>query len=102
MTEQTKVIAKQRAKSRASLVYGKSSAFLGVTAGLALVFGTPVMVSLFNEANRTLVNSLPEWTVPIMLFIGMGGGVLITLVSSLFALLIPSRVIPKTDAEELD
>ena len=94
MNSQTKTTTTTPSKSKASLVYGKFSAFLGVAAGLALVFGTPVIVTFFHDENSEWVESLPEWTVPIMLFIGMGGGVLVILLSALFGMLIPSRVIP--------
>jgi len=82
---------------RTTVVYGKVFAFIGIVAGLAMVFGTPGVVMLFHQgldsSSREWVESLPRWTVPTMLCIGMGGGVLISVFSACFGLLIPSRVI---------
>jgi len=82
---------------RTTVVYGKVFAIIGVVAGLSLVFGTPGVLLLFHQGlgsgSREWVESLPRWTAPTMLCVGMGGGVLITIFSACFGLLIPSRVI---------
>ena len=95
MTDETKT--KGPRSSRATRVYGKLFALMGVVAGLALVVFTPVIVTLFHDVNKQWVESMPEWTIPTLLVIGTGGGVLIALVSVVFALLIPSRVEPHDD-----
>ena len=65
--------------------------------GLAMVFGTPGVLLLFHEGlgspSREWVESMPSWTAPTALFIGMGGGTLIALLSICFGMLIPSRVV---------
>lgn len=96
MSDKTNAAAPAEGERRTTIVYGKSFAVLGFIGGLAMVFGTPGILLLFHEglgSGREWVESLPSWTAPTALCIGMGGGVLLTLVSMCFGLLIPSRVI---------
>ena len=85
------------ATRRTTVVYSKFFAFMGIVGGLAMVFGTPGVLLLFHQgldhASREWVESMPAWTAPTVLCIGMGGGALITVFSACFGLLIPSRVI---------
>jgi hypothetical protein len=97
VSEKTETIEQSGTGRRTTVVYGKVFAFIGIFAGLAMVFGTPGVLLLFHQgldsSSREWVESLPRWTAPTMLCIGMGGGVLISVFSACFGLLIPSRVI---------
>lgn len=97
MSKKTDTADRSDAAGRTIVIYGKFFAFIGVVGGLAMVFGTPGVLLLFHQGldstGREWVESLPSWTAPTMLCIGMGGGVLLTMLSACFGLLIPSRVI---------
>ena len=97
MSEKTDATEPSGATRRTTVIYGKFFAFIGIVAGLAMVFGTPgILLAIHQGAergSREWLESMPSWTAPTLLCIGMGGGVLITLFSVCFGLLIPSRVI---------
>jgi hypothetical protein len=97
MSERPPMADESVAGPRTTVIYGKVFALIGVLAGLALVFGTPGVLLLFhqglNSGSRKWVESMPDWTAPTMLCIGMGGGVLLMVISACFGLLLPSRVI---------
>lgn len=100
MSEKTLATDKPAATRQTTIIYGKFLAFIGIFGGIALVFGTPGVLLLFHQglgsASQQWVESMPGWAAPTMLCIGMGGGVLITLVSACFGMLIPARVIRET------
>ena len=80
-----------------TLYYKKRFAVLGAICGIVLFFGTPPLVLQFHVGfgsnySRQWVESMPDWIAPTMLVIGMGGGVLMILLSALAAVLIPSQV----------
>ncbi len=86
-----------------TLVYKKYFALLGLIAGLVLFFGTPPLVLQYHEGfqsnyNRQWVESLPDWVAASMLLLGMAGGVVIILVSSLLGMFIPSHVIRQQES----
>ncbi|HBE71819.1 MAG TPA: hypothetical protein DDW52_27055 [Planctomycetaceae bacterium] len=93
----TKKNEKPSGVNRTTVVYGKSFCFLGVLAGVALVFGTPGVLMLFHEGvsdqGTRWVESMPAWAAPTAMCIGMGGGVAIALFSLCFGLLIPASVV---------
>ena len=95
MSEKTDATDQSGVTGRTTVIYGKYFALIGIVGGLAMVFGTPGILLLFHDGlgDSAWVESMPSWTAPTVLCIGMGGGVLITLVSVCFGLLIPSRVI---------
>jgi len=86
---------KSSGQRRSTIVYGKFFAFLGVMAGLLLAFGTPgfLLANVHDQKIREMIESMPTWAVPTLLCIGMGGGVIVILISIAFAMLIPSKVI---------
>jgi hypothetical protein len=97
MSEENYAAAQPGAPRRTTVIYGKYFAIFGIAAGLAMLFGTPGILLLFHagmdDRSRAWVESMPSWTAPAALCIGMGGGVLLTLFSASVGLLMPSRVI---------
>jgi hypothetical protein len=97
MSDKTDASDQSGATRRTTVIYGKYFALIGIVGGLAMVFGTPGILLLFHQglggSSSEWVESMPSWTAPTALCIGMGGGVLLTLFSACFGLLIPSRVI---------
>jgi len=97
MDETTHPGNKASQPAKTTLVYGKIFALLGLICGAAMVFGTPGLVLLFHQGmgrhSTDWVESMPAWTAPTMLCIGMGGGVVTVVLSALFGVLIPSRVV---------
>lgn len=104
MSENTQTESRAKHKQTTTLYYGKFFALLGVLCGCAMLGGTPAIVTLYHESTssygREWVESLPSWTIPTMLCIGMGGGVLTIVLSALFGILIPSRVVREVTADD--
>jgi hypothetical protein len=97
MSDESQTEPKTTSNESTTLVYKKYFAAVGVACGLILFFATPPLVLQFHVGfdgnySRRWVESLPTWVASSMLLIGMGGGVLIILLSALFGVLIPSRV----------
>ena len=103
MSEKKDTTAPSGATRRTTVIYGKFFAVIGVVAGLAMVFGTPGILLAIHQGldseSREWLESMPSWTAPTVLCIGMGGGVLLTLFSACLGLLIPSRVIREGDKQ---
>jgi hypothetical protein len=103
MNQKTDSERKSKGKQRTTLVYGKRFAFLGLVCGIVLVFGTPGAILIFNQGlgpyDLGWLES-PSWIIPTMLCIAMGGGVLTIVLSVLFGVLIPSRIVRESSAGE--
>jgi hypothetical protein len=81
---------------RTTMVYSKAFAYLGLACGFVILAGTWLTVlfwSTVSRYEREWLSSLPEWTVPTLLCVGSVSGLLLIFVSTVFGVLIPSRVI---------
>ena len=78
----------------AVIQYEKKFAMRGMLCGLLMFLGTPWLLLMYYESFRpdAWMRLFPTWIGPVILCLGMGGGVFVIVASVLFGLLIPTRV----------